>query len=67
MGDQAGMQMIIVAVAALADDPAPRGAFVRGEWGRLRIGEYRVFYLVREDLIIVDRVDRVSLPSPEAD
>jgi hypothetical protein len=35
MRDQAGMQAVSAAVAALAD-PAPPEAFVRGEYCRLR-------------------------------
>ena len=58
IADQDGMRAINV--AALADDPAPPGAFVRGEYRRLRVGEYRVLYRVRNDLITVVRVDRVS-------
>src|ERR1700758_2774199 len=33
-------------VEALADDPAPLGAFVRGAYRRLRVGPYRVLYEV---------------------
>jgi len=32
MADQAGMMAVNRAVEALADDPAPRGAFVRGAY-----------------------------------
>ena len=59
MHDQDGMRAITAAVAALADDPYPAGAFHRGEYHRLHVGPYRVMYLVDGDLIIVDRVDRV--------
>jgi mRNA-degrading endonuclease RelE of RelBE toxin-antitoxin system len=58
--DQDGMRAIDAAVAALADDPYPAGAFHRGEYHRLRAGPYRVVYLVEGDLITVDRVDRVA-------
>jgi hypothetical protein len=42
MADQAGMMAVNRAVAALADDAAPPGAFVRGAYRRLRVGPYRV-------------------------
>jgi mRNA-degrading endonuclease RelE of RelBE toxin-antitoxin system len=54
------MQAIGAAVARLADDPYPADAFHRGEYHRLRVGPYRVVYLVDGDLITVDRVDRVT-------
>jgi mRNA-degrading endonuclease RelE of RelBE toxin-antitoxin system len=59
MEDQDGMRSIGVAVAALASDPYPAGAFHRGEYHRLRVGRYRVVYMIDEDLITVERVDRV--------
>jgi hypothetical protein len=60
MHDQDGMRAIAAAVAALAGDPYPAEAFHRGEYHRLRVGPYRVVYLVEGDLITVDRVDRVA-------
>ena len=42
MADQAGLMAVSRAVQALADDPAPPGAFVRGTYHRLRVGPYRV-------------------------
>jgi hypothetical protein len=51
MADQAGMMAVNRAVEALADDPAPPGAFVRGAYRRLRVGPYRVLYEVEGDLI----------------
>jgi mRNA-degrading endonuclease RelE of RelBE toxin-antitoxin system len=60
MRDQDGMRAITAAVAALADDPYPAGAFHRGEYHRLHVGPYRVMYLVEGDLITIDRVDRVT-------
>lgn len=47
------------AVAALADDPSPPEAFIRGSCRRLRVGLYRIFYDVDGDLITVVRVDRL--------
>ena len=46
MADLAGMMAVNRAVEALADDPAPLGAFVRGAYRRLRVGPYRVLYEV---------------------
>ena len=60
MADQAGMMAVNRAVEALADDPAPPDAFVRGAYRRLRVGPYRVLYEVERDLITIVRVDRVS-------
>ena len=58
MADQAGMMAVNRAVEALADDPAPPGAFVRGAYRRLRVGPYRVLYEVEENLITIVRIDR---------
>ena len=58
MTDQAGMMTVNRAVEALADDPAPPGAFVRGAY-RLRISPYRVLHEVEGDLITIVRIDRV--------
>jgi mRNA-degrading endonuclease RelE of RelBE toxin-antitoxin system len=57
--DQDGMYAISAAVAALAVDPSPPGAFVRGDYRRLRVGPYRVMYVVDDDVITIERVDRV--------
>jgi hypothetical protein len=35
-----------VAVAALALDPNPRNAFIGGDYRRLRVGPYRVMYVI---------------------
>ncbi len=53
------MMAVNRAAEALADDPAPRGAFVRGAYCRLRVGPYRVLYEVEGDLITLVRIDRV--------
>lgn len=58
--DQDGMREIGVAVAALADDPYPPQGFHRGRYHRLRVGRYRVLYVVDRDVITVERVDRVA-------
>ena len=59
MADQAGMMAVSRTVEALADDPVPQGAFVRGAYRRLRVGPYRVLYEVEENLITIVRIDRV--------
>ena len=58
MDDQAGMRAIGAAVARLAEDPHPPEAFHRGGYHRLRVGRYRVVYIVEDDLITVERIDR---------
>ena len=47
MDDQDGIHAIGVAVAALAVDPNPQNAFIRGDYRRLRVGPYRVMYGLR--------------------
>ena len=58
--DQDGMRAVAVAVAALADDPYPSEGFHRGRYHRLRVGQYRVMYVIDGDEITVERVDRVA-------
>jgi hypothetical protein len=60
MADQAGMRAIGVAVAALAEDPVPAEGFHAGEYHRLRVGSYRVVYILEADLITVSRIDRLT-------
>jgi mRNA-degrading endonuclease RelE of RelBE toxin-antitoxin system len=60
MEDQDGMRAIGAAVAALALDPYPPEGFHQGEYHRLRVGRFRVVYLVEVDLITVERVDRAG-------
>ena len=57
--DQDGMHAIAAAVSALAVDPNPPDAFVRGSYRRLRVGAHRVMYVVEEDVVTIERVDRV--------
>jgi hypothetical protein len=59
MADQDGMREIGAAVARLAADPYPSEAFHSGEYHRLRVGRYRIIYMVEGDLITVERVDRL--------
>ena len=58
MHDQAGLRAIGAAIGRLADDPYPAEAFHRGRYHRLRVGAYRVLYVIDEDVITVERVDR---------
>ena len=60
MPDQDGMRAIGAAIAALADDPYPPPpvGFHRGRYHRLRVGLYRIMYVV-EDVVTVERVDRL--------
>ena len=60
MRDQEGMRAVGAAVAVLAGDPYPREAFHRGRYHRLRVGRYRVLYGIDNDLITIERVDRVA-------
>ena len=54
------MRAIGAAVAALAGDPYPPEGFHRGRYHRLRVGQYRVMYVIDGDVITVERVDRVA-------
>lgn len=54
------MRGIGAAVAALAADPYPPEAFHRGDYHRLRVGRFRVVYVIDGDLITVERVDRLA-------
>jgi mRNA interferase RelE/StbE len=59
MADQHGVRAIGTAVAALALDPLPADGFHAGQYHRLRVGDYRIVYVIDGDLITVNRVDRV--------
>jgi mRNA interferase RelE/StbE len=61
MHDQDGMRAVGVAVAALADDPypPPPDGFHQGRYDRLRAGDYRIMYVVDDDVITIERVDRL--------
>ena len=64
MHDQAGMRLIGAAVAALAADPYPEPpeGFHRGRYHRLRAGDYRIMYVVDDDVITIERVDSLTSP-----
>jgi hypothetical protein len=47
MADKDGMRAIGMAIAGLAYDPCPPGAFHRGDYHRLRVGPYRVISIRR--------------------
>jgi mRNA-degrading endonuclease RelE of RelBE toxin-antitoxin system len=53
------MRAVGAAVAALASDPCPPEGFHRGRYHRLRVGRYRVMYVIDGDVITIERVDRV--------
>jgi hypothetical protein len=60
MEDQDGMRAVVAATAALAVDSCPAEGFHRGEYHRLRVGAYRVVYVIDPDRLTIERVDRVS-------
>ena len=60
MADQAGMRDVNRAIAALAEDPEPPDAFVRGSYRRVRVETYRVLYEVEADVVIIVRIDKVT-------
>ena len=53
------MHAVGAAVAALAGDPNPPETFIRGDYRRLRVGRYRIMYVVEDELITIERVDRI--------
>jgi len=63
MHDQDGMRAIGAAVATLADDPYPEPpeGFHRSRYHRLRTGAYRIMYVVDEDVITIEHVDRLTV------
>jgi hypothetical protein len=60
MRDQDCMRAVGAAVAGLAEDPLPAEGFHRGQYHRLRVDRYRILYVIDDDVITVERVDRVS-------
>jgi mRNA-degrading endonuclease RelE of RelBE toxin-antitoxin system len=53
------MTAVVAAVDGLEGDPYPADSFRWGVMRRLRVGQYRIMYVVEGDLITIDRVDRV--------
>jgi mRNA-degrading endonuclease RelE of RelBE toxin-antitoxin system len=62
--DADGMRTVVAALDALAADPYPADSFRWGDMFRLRSGRYRIMYVVENDLITIERVDRVSGGGP---
>jgi mRNA-degrading endonuclease RelE of RelBE toxin-antitoxin system len=54
------MRAVVAALDALTANPYPAESFPWGEMLRLRIGKYRIMYVVEGDLITIERVDRVG-------
>ncbi len=52
--------VVPVAEYALAEAPRPAESFRWGDILRLRVGRYRIMYVVEGDLITVERVDRIA-------
>jgi mRNA-degrading endonuclease RelE of RelBE toxin-antitoxin system len=60
LADQDGMRAIGGAIAQLAGNPYLPDAFHRGDYHRLRVGPYRIVYMTEEDLVTIERVDRLA-------
>lgn len=60
LDDTSGMTAVVAALDALAEDPYPAESFRWGDMLRLRVGRYRIMYVVEGDLITIDRVDRAG-------
>lgn len=58
--DSTGMTAVLAALDTLAQDPYPAESFRWGDMLRLRVGKYRIMYVVDGELITIQRVDRVS-------
>jgi mRNA-degrading endonuclease RelE of RelBE toxin-antitoxin system len=58
--DASGMVAVVAALDALAEDPFPAESYRWGDMLRLKVGKYRVMYVVEGDLITLDRIDRIS-------
>lgn len=60
LDDTSGMRAVVSALDDLAGNPYPAESFRWGDMLRLRVGRYRIMYVVEGDLITIERVDRVS-------
>ena len=49
------------AISDLAENPfpPPPDGFHRGQYHRLRVGAFRIMYVVEEELITIERVDQL--------
>lgn len=54
------MRVVVAALDTLATDPYPAESFRWANMLRLRVGRYRIMYIVEGDLITIQRIDRVS-------
>jgi hypothetical protein len=63
MYDQDGILAIGTAITTLAGDPypPPPEGFHRGRYHRLRVGLYRIMYVVDDNVITIERVDRLLM------
>lgn len=59
--DQEGLSAVGAAISALADDPCPPPpeGFHRGRYHRLRVGPYRIMYVIGHEVITIERIDRL--------
>ena len=57
--DREGWAAVLAAARALEQDPYPAYGEHHGEYHRLHVGRYRVWYEIDGDLITIRRVDRV--------
>jgi mRNA-degrading endonuclease RelE of RelBE toxin-antitoxin system len=60
LADTSGMTAVVAAVDELEAEPSPADSFRWGDMHRLRVGRYRIMYVIEGDLITIDRVDRVT-------
>jgi mRNA-degrading endonuclease RelE of RelBE toxin-antitoxin system len=60
LADTSGMTAVVAAVDGLEAEPYPADSFRWGDMHRLRVGQYRIMYVLEGDLITIDRVDRVT-------
>jgi mRNA-degrading endonuclease RelE of RelBE toxin-antitoxin system len=58
--DRTGLEEVLAAVDALTAGPCPPEAFRWGDIYRLHAGRYRIMYVVEDDVITIQRVDRVT-------
>ena len=63
LDDREGMSSVMDAVDRLVDDPRPAESFPYGspDLRRLRVGQYRIMYEIRGDVIFVGRIARRAM------